>query len=144
MSTRAVLPLPASDLYSFKATGFHDGIVTATIDLPEPMIYAFTALLDSLTSSFRHLQYKAKCAKAESMVSDPVAIERRKKSFQAYSRRVLGRYDKFFSVSHDVRESIRQTKEYFVSRNEQITCCDIEFIIRPHGRLSKKYLRQFA
>jgi len=144
MSTRAALPLPASDLYSFKVNGFNDGVVNVSLDLPEPMLYAFSALLDSLSSSFRFLQFKTKCVKAEAMVHDPVAIERRRKSFRAYSKRVLDRYDKFFKDCHNVDDAIRQTKAFFNSRSENINCEDIRLIIRPHGRLSKKYLRQFS
>lgn len=138
--SRAALPIPARDLYSLRATGYSEGVVSVSIDLPEQLVFAFTALLDSLSDSFRFLQFKAKCVKAEAKVHDPIEIERREKVYQAYQKKVVSCYDKFFSSGLSVRESIRKTKAHFLARDEYITCSNIELIIRWQGRLSKKYL----
>jgi hypothetical protein len=141
IALRGALPCPAGSLYDLQVSGYHDGLVTVSIDLPEPMIYAFTSLLDSLTESFRFLQFKAKTAKAQVKVYDPTVIEHRKKQFASFEKTVLERYDKFIHSGCSPREAIRQTKASFMAKDQYITCASIELIIRPHGRLSKKKTR---
>ncbi|QEM68232.1 hypothetical protein FO488_08695 [Geobacter sp. FeAm09] len=94
---KSALPCSSRNLYDFRVSGYHDDTVTVSVDLPEPLVIAFVSLLDSLTDSFRFLQYKAKTAKAEFKVIDPVEIDKSKKAQAAYEKTVLDRYDKFAS-----------------------------------------------
>ena len=138
IALRGALPYPAGNLYDLQVSGYHDGLVTVSIDLPESMIYAFTALLDSLTDSFRFLQFKAKSVKAQVISVDSAVMDLRKEQFAAFEKIVLERYDKFVAAGSSSREAIRQTKAFFLSKDQYITCYCVELIIRPHGRLSKK------
>lgn len=91
------------------AQALPDDKMQLTVVMPAGMSRAFVALLESMTGFVRFVDHKTRIAAGEAKAIDPVEIEQRRATLDAYTNDVCKTFDGFTASGLERREALKQT-----------------------------------